>query len=118
MDAYTAELALRECYETHYGIFNHDDPVLVKQHPLALVEMHPKEDPFSYSLLHHYMWKFREYEITKHWGYNLEDFLQLPWDVSAAIFRIEQKRAAEQLKRDQAAQRAEKKMLDQGGEKR
>lgn len=115
MDAYTTMLALRESYETHYGLFDHDNPVALKQHPLALVALHPKEDVFSYSLLHRYMWKFRQYEIQKYWGYNLSEFLELPWDTTQAIFRIEQKRAAEQNKIDQAEARNEKRMMEQGG---
>lgn len=77
---------------------------------MALVAMHPKEDAWSYSLEHRFMWRFRQYEITKTWGYNLTDFLELPWYATQAIFRIEQKRAAEQLKRDEELRRQEKQM--------
>lgn len=58
------------------------------------------------------MWRFRQYEITKTWGYNLTDFLELPWHMTQAIFKIEQKRAAEQLKRDEEMRRQEKQLLN------
>lgn len=111
MDAYSAVLALRECYETQYQIFNHDAVGQEKLHPMALVALHAKEDTFSYSLMHRFMWRFRQYEITKTWGYNLTDFLELPWHMTQAIFKIEQTRAAEQLKKDEALRRQEAQML-------
>lgn len=111
MDAYTAQLALREYYETHFGIFNHDEPHLDKTRPMILVAKHPKEDAFSYSIMHRFMWRFRQYEIPKHWGYDLNEFLQLPWDLVLTIFGIEQKRAVEQLKREEDLARKEKQMV-------
>jgi hypothetical protein len=105
MDSYTTTLALRECYETQYGIFNHDDPLQVKLNPMALVAMHPKEDTYAYSMEHRFMWRFRQYEICKTWGYDLSAFLELPWYQCQAIFRIEQRRAAEQLRKDEEAKR-------------
>jgi len=107
LDAYTTTLLWREAYETHYGIFNHDDVVLAKAHPLALVEKHAKEDAFTYSLMHRFMWKFRQYKIKDQWGYNLTEFLDLPWYYVQEIFMIEQRIATEQMRRDEEIRRRE-----------
>lgn len=119
MDAYTAILALREVYETHYGIFDHDAPGLNRSRPLALAAMHPKEDTFTYSLEHRFMWRFRQYEICKNWGYDLTQFLNLPWYMTMAIFAIEQKRAADKLREEEEARRKqemeERKQQSQAG---
>ncbi len=105
MDGFSSTLALRECYETQYDIFNHDNRDLSKAHPLALVALHPKEDAFHYSMLHRYMWRYRQYEIGAKWNLSWLDFMQLPWAQVQAIFRIEQKHAQEQLKRDEELRR-------------
>lgn len=107
LDSHTTKLLWREVYETHFGIFNHDDPKLQKEHPLALVELHPKEDTFSYSLAHRLMWKFRQYKIKEQWGYNYTQFLELPWYYVQQIFQIEQRIATEQMRRDEEIRRQE-----------
>lgn len=98
MDSYTTTLAWREYYETHFGIFNHDAPDAVKYNPLALVALHPKEDTYAYSLLHRFLWRFRQYRIQANWGYSLTEFLNLPWYYTEDIFRIEQKAIQEELR--------------------
>jgi hypothetical protein len=107
MDSFTTTLLWREYYETHFGIFNHDDPKAPKYHPLALATLHPKEDSFSYSLLHRFMWKFRQYKIKDTWGYNLTEFLALPWYHTQDIFNIEQRHAAEEMRREEERRKEE-----------
>jgi hypothetical protein len=111
MDSHTTTLLWREYYESHFGIFNHDqhgDPKLPATYrPLALVALHPKEDSFSYSLLHRFMWKFCQYKIKDTWGYNLSEFLALPWYHTQDIFNIEQRRAAEEMRREEERRKEE-----------
>lgn len=109
VDSFTAELLLRERYETYYGIFNHDDESAGKLRPLALAALHPKEDSFRYSLRHRLMWRFRDYEIGKHWNLSYKEFMELPWEETQAIFQIEQRRAQQQLREEEARRRQEEK---------
>ena len=109
-DSYTAQLVLRERYETLHGIFNHDDPVLAKKHPLALVEAHPKEDSFSYSMVNHYLNRFRDYGIFKEWGYTFTTFMDLPMPYIQKIFAIEQRRAAQRVKEQEKHARMEREL--------
>jgi hypothetical protein len=105
LDGYTIALLWREAYETHYEIFNHDDLAAVKARPLALMAMHPKEDSYTYSPLNRFKWKYRQYKIKENWGYNLTEFLELPWHDTQQIFLIEQRIAAEQLRREEEERR-------------
>lgn len=112
VDSYTAELLLRERYETHYGIFNHDNPAAAKMRPLALAALHPKEDSFHYSMRHRLYWRFRDYEMAKHWGLSFKEFLELPWETTQALFAIEQRRAQQALREEEARQRKEAREMD------
>jgi hypothetical protein len=107
MDSATTTLAWREAYETHFGIFNHDDPAAMKTQPLALAAKHPKEDQFAFSLMHRFMWKFRQYKIKDSWGYNLSEFLELPWYYTQEIFAIEQRVAKQQLEQEEEQRKRE-----------
>lgn len=109
VDSYTAELLLRERYETHYGIFNHDDPAAPKLRPLALVALHPKEDSFRYSMRHRLYWRFRDYDMGKHYNLSFKEFLELPWETTQALFAIEQRRAQQVLREEEARRRQEEK---------
>lgn len=111
VDSYTAQLLLRERYETQYRIFDHDSDHLQKLYPMALVAMHSKEDAFSYSLLHRLMWRFRLYGIHKEWGCDFKTFMELPWYQTQAIFAIEQRMAQQQLREEEARQRAEERSM-------
>lgn len=48
-DDYVAQLALMEAYDQEYGIFDHDG--LSNLDPLAVIGMHPSEDPVTGSRL-------------------------------------------------------------------
>lgn len=99
MASSTATLALREMYETQFEIFNHDAPNVAKQAPLALVAMHRKEDPYTYSMERHYFWRFRKYRLSEKWGVSLNDWLQLPFHIAEDLLIIEQRLAEEDMRR-------------------
>lgn len=98
MDSSTTVLALREVYETQYGIFNHDAPNVAKEAPLALVAMHRKEDAYSYSMERHYLWRFRLHKIPEKWGLSLNQWLELPIFIAEDLLNIETAIAVEEMK--------------------
>lgn len=82
---YTVKMLLMEAYETKYGIYNHDNPD--PNRPLALIAMHPKEDTRERSPLYETIERYRIFDVYKHYGLNLREFLELPRDMVTEIFR-------------------------------
>ena len=79
-------MILREEYETFNRIFNHDDVNVYR--PLAMVAMHPKEDPASYSQLYRSIWR---YHITKMYEFthmHVMDFLKMPREYVNLMYKI------------------------------
>ena len=90
LSASTTRLMFRQFYDTYYGIFNHDAEGMDKLRPMALAAMFVQEDPWTYSLLHRYIWRFRHYELSKTYGLSLTEFFELPFYWAEALFVIEQ----------------------------
>lgn len=81
-----AEIITLSCYQTEYGIHPHDRPR--PDRPLALVAMHPKEDVMEGGPLFSHIRKFYNYQITKHFGLSLSEFLELPPFVTELLYDI------------------------------
>jgi hypothetical protein len=86
LDSRTAQLLMREAYEQHYGLFDHEH--LSEMRPLSLVAMHPKENTSAYSALYRMAYKYQQYDILKKWGLNYQEFLSLPREQVELIFKI------------------------------
>jgi hypothetical protein len=74
-----AQLLLRDRYETSYGIFNHE----VKgkeagEHPFALILHNWNEDVITNGPLHERIEQYLEYQILKHFGLSVNEFLDNP----------------------------------------
>jgi hypothetical protein len=84
------QLALRDCYETTYGIHNHasDSP----DQALALVALREVEDSASGGLLYERIRQFEERQVFKHFGLNLVQFLELPTDLVTYVLDLSLKR--------------------------
>lgn len=81
------QLALREAYETSFGIHDHDDPS--RTGPLALVEHRETEDCFSWSLVCGSFARFADNPVIRDvWGLDIEQFLELPKCYSDEILRL------------------------------
>lgn len=107
MDSYTTTLAWREAYETHFGIFNHDQPGFEKYKPLALVAMHPKEDTFHYSLRYRYYWRFTQYGLAEKLKMSYFQFIELPWYETQEIFEAEQRKAQDEMRKEDERRKQE-----------
>lgn len=80
LESYDLKLVLMELYETQFQIYNHDDPAL--QTPLALVTLHPSENPSEYGLLYRYIEQYKTLGIKEEFGLSLMEFFRLPMDVA------------------------------------
>lgn len=94
MSSSQTALALAEIYETTSGLYNHGDVVGREARPLALVELHPKEDTSTYSPLYRRMAEFHQLKIAEGWGLSLVEFLNLPYEYVEYILKLSKRDAA------------------------
>jgi hypothetical protein len=73
------QLALRDVYETTYGIHNHMHET--EEHALSLVAVREAEDSASGGLLYERIRQYHEREIGKYFKLNVVEFLDLPTDL-------------------------------------
>jgi hypothetical protein len=73
------QLALRDVYETTYGIHNHTHET--EEHALSLVAMRDAEDSASGGLLYERIRQYGEREIKKYFHLSITEFLDLPTDL-------------------------------------
>jgi hypothetical protein len=85
LDSISAQIVLGEIYDTEYNICNHDEP---GRSPLSLVGYHTKENYADYGPLHHMVYRYRFFEVYKHFGLSLVEFLQLPREYTELIFEV------------------------------
>lgn len=88
-----AEIITLSCYQTEYGIYNHDR---LDRRPLSLVAMHPKEDVLEGGPLYSHVRKFFNYRIQKHFGLSLLEFLELPPYLVELLYDIAKADATQQ----------------------
>lgn len=81
-----AEAIARACYQTEYGIFDHDHAQGFK--PLALVALHPKEDVVEGGLLFSHIRRYHSRQIYRNFGISLMEFLTLPPYVVELLYEI------------------------------
>jgi hypothetical protein len=75
LQASDARVVLREAYEQTYHIYDHDR---VESSPLAIVAMHPSENPFQDSLLAERMKDFARKKIGKWFNMSFTEFIRQP----------------------------------------
>lgn len=80
-NGFKLEMLYRLNYDTMYGIFDHDNPVLEAQHPLALVSMHEKEKVEPHSSLYRMQARFIDYKVAQYTGMGFSEFILQPRDV-------------------------------------
>jgi hypothetical protein len=84
------QLALRDCYETTYRIYDHSRSG--PNDALSLVAMREAEDSSSGGLLYEQIRRFEERQVYKHFGLNLVEFLELPSDIVRFVLEMSLKR--------------------------
>lgn len=94
LDSISAQLVLRDAYDTDYGLYDH---VNDRSRPLALVGKQDKEDYHEYGGLYRAIYQFHVNEVHKNWGYTLSEFLELPRELHRLILRICSEDAARSL---------------------
>lgn len=92
-DSYQTQLVLREMYETQYGIFNHEDPIHMRERPLSLVALHPKENTTKWSRLYQTIRRYDLHDIHAKFGLSLPEFLELPRDIVELLFELSTERS-------------------------
>jgi len=98
-----AEIITRACYQTEYGIFNHEQ--LGSQRPLALVAVHPKEETMEGSPLYKHIRRFYNYQIHAKFGLSLTEFLEMPPHLVELLYDIAGADATQQEQVGRAVQR-------------
>ncbi len=102
LSAYETKLALMELYETMYGIMDHDDPSL-SERPLAIMAMHPKENPRAYSALYRRIDEYHRLKLFEGFGMPLDRFLALPTEIVQYIISLAKISTREEAQEVQAA---------------
>lgn len=93
IDSLSAQILLREAYETSYAIANHRSEY---NHPWGLVLAREKEDYDRYGTLYRSIHLFRLNDVAKRFGLNLTEYLNLPREIVELIQHIcEQEDAAD-----------------------
>lgn len=105
-----ASIVLRESYESTYGIFRHTKTT----ESLASVVLHPAEDVSANSRLYERIRRYIRSDIFKYTGMSLDEFFELPRELTDLIFREtdivsdkESKHADEVKKQLEAARQAQ-----------
>jgi hypothetical protein len=101
--ATAAEIITLSCYQTEYGIFNHERPH--PERPLALVAMHPKEDVVEGGPLYSHIRRYYNYQIYKHFGLSLSEFLELPMHLADLLYDISRADATQHETTQRSVQR-------------
>lgn len=101
-----SQLLMLERYDTSFGVFNHRATVEsvpgTVDRPLALVAMHPSEDPITGSLLHERLKVFIELDIAKYVNISFPDFLDQPTylcDLQIELCNEKQRKESEAIDR-------------------
>jgi len=84
ISGFDLDIIIREMYLDKYGISNLDDP----SRPLALVAMNQKEDYGNGNYLYERFDQFKIYDINKHYGLSVTEFLDLPRDIVENILTV------------------------------
>lgn len=74
-------------YETSYGIFNHDID-MSPESAMAIVAMHPAEDPIIGSRLRERLERFVDYQVNTKLGLSWAEFVQQPTWLCDEQFRV------------------------------
>lgn len=82
-----AQKAMFDLYETAYGIYDHLSPGRV-QRPLASVAHHDSEDTVTSGLLEQMVRVYLKKSIKELYGFNLEEFLDLPMDIVNLLIKV------------------------------
>jgi hypothetical protein len=85
IDSLSAQILLREAYETSYAIANHRS---TSTHPWSLVLAREKENYNHYGTLYNAIHLFRLADVAKRFGYNLTEYLELPREIIEVIQHI------------------------------
>lgn len=87
------QLAMRERYETVFGIFNHDQPNV---HPLALVTLRPAENSSKGGAFQRRVKDFMAFDVLKYTGLSLKELMEYPREkVEIIIEECRAKQAAD-----------------------
>lgn len=100
--ATAAEVITLSCYQTEYGIYNHDR---YDRGPLSLVAQHPKENSMEGGALFVHIRRFFHYRLSKLFGLSLSEFLELPPFVVELLYEIARADATQQDKTHTEVQR-------------
>lgn len=113
LDSISLQIVLREYYEEDHGIFDYDSAE-AKRRPLALVALHPKENPSQYSKLYRTLDRYVHHQIYEKFGLNLHEFLNLPREIVERLFEISATKAASESRE---VEKTLKKLTDEANNK-
>jgi len=85
LDSISAQLVLGDIYDTEYGITDHGSP---NASPLSLVGFYPKEDYHTFGPMKQMFYKYVFYDVYKHTGLSLTEFLALPREYTSMLFDV------------------------------
>lgn len=76
------------CYQSEYGIFEHNNPKVSRDRPLALVAMHDKENVVEGGPQFSYIRRYHSHRIKEHFNLSLLEFFELPPHVVELLLDI------------------------------
>lgn len=82
----SAQIILRQKYETAFGIYDHTGPD--GEHPLALVMHNWSEDNVSYGRLRERLEAFAEHSVGKWFSISFKEFIDMPTYVCDMMLEI------------------------------
>lgn len=82
----SAQIILRQKYETAFGIYDHAGPD--GEHPLALVMHNWSEDNVSYGRLRERLEAFAEHSVGKWFSISFKEFIDMPTYVCDMMLEI------------------------------
>jgi hypothetical protein len=85
-----AQIALRDSYETSFGIYRHDAPNL--DDPFALIRMHWSEDTVTGSRLHERMSEYLDADIGKFFNLSFNEYIDNPTYICDFMFQEARRR--------------------------
>lgn len=81
-----AKMYLMAYYDSEYSIYDHFKQTIKR--PLALVAMHPAEDPTTDTLLEAKLLGYAQSGIKDVFGLNVKEFMSLPMDICDMMHKV------------------------------
>ena len=106
IDNISAQILAMESYDTTYGLYNHER--YDKDRPLALQELHPKEDMITHSRWRATMRSFALHKVKDFFGINWNEYMDMTrWESNMMLEECREMQRIELAKNKEIQNRIE-----------